>query len=94
MIDYFLIDYVFEMMYRRCPDFRAIVDNCPYTNEHIYEIDCHINDTVALDAFLKQMSDTTIFKLNWKHPYHLVVDGKPTLFGQLMSRYGLTKESL
>lgn len=61
MIDYFFIDYTFELLYQKNPSFKRIVDNNPYTNQHIFS--CGIND-IYTGQFENEWSDTHIFKLN------------------------------
>ena len=59
--DYFFIDYTFELLYQKNPSFKTIVDNNPYTNQHIF--DCRLNDTYH-GQFENEWADTHVFKLN------------------------------
>ena len=61
MLDYFFIDYTFELLYQKNPSFKRIVDGNPYTNQHIF--DCHLND-VYHGQFENDWADTHVFKLN------------------------------
>lgn len=85
IIDYLLIDYTFEMLYRKSSDFRKIVDETPYTNEHLYDLVSHLNDVVPVNQFFQSVSDTHIFKLTWRNKFSRKVEGKETLYGQIVS---------
>lgn len=61
MLDYFFIDYTFELLYQKNQYFKKIVDDNPYTNEHIF--DCRLNDTYH-GQFENEWADTHVFKLN------------------------------
>lgn len=69
MLDYFFIDYTFELLYQKNPSFKKIVDENPYTNQHIF--DCHLNEAYH-GQFEKEWADTRVFKLNRR----MVVDKK------------------
>lgn len=87
IIDYLLIDYTFEMLYRKSSDFRKIVDETPYTNEHLYDLVGHLNDVVPVNQYFQSVSDTHIFKLTWRNKFSRKVEGKDTMYGQLIDRY-------
>lgn len=61
MLDYFFIDYTFELLYQKNQYFKKIVDDNPYTNEHIF--DCRLNDTYH-GQFENEWAGTHVFKLN------------------------------
>ena len=61
MLDYFFIDYTFELLYQKNINFKSVVDGNPYIHQHIF--DCQINETFT-GQFKKEWSDTHIFKLN------------------------------
>lgn len=88
IIDYLLIDYTFEMLYRKSSDFRKIVDETPYTNEHLYDLVGHLNDVVPVNQYFQSVSDTHIFKLTWRNKFSRMVEGRDTLYGQLISCFG------
>jgi hypothetical protein len=86
IIDYLLIDYTFEMLYRKSPDFRRIVDDTPYTNEYLYELVGHLSDVAPINQYFSSVSDTHIFKLTWRNKFPRKVEGKDTMYGQLIDR--------
>lgn len=61
MLDYFFIDYTFELLYQKNPSFKRIVDDNPYTNQHIFS--CRLNETYH-GQFDNEWADTHLFKLN------------------------------
>ena len=61
MLDYFFIDYTFELLYQKNQYFKKIVDDNPYTNEHIYE--CQLNMNYQ-GQFENEWKETQFFKLN------------------------------
>lgn len=61
MLDYFFIDYTFELLYQKNPSFKKIVDGNPYTNQHIFS--CRMNETYH-GQFDNEWADTHVFKLN------------------------------
>lgn len=64
-----------------------IVDDTPYTNEHIYDLIGHLNDVAPVNQYFQSVSDTHIFKLTWRNKFSRKVDGQETLYGQLIDRY-------
>lgn len=88
IIDYLLIDFTFEMLYRKCSEFKELVDNVPYTNENLYDMVIHLNDTIPLNEYLNSFRDTYIFKLTWRKPFAKEIGGKSTIFGQLLYKIG------
>lgn len=67
ILDYLLIDYVFNMLYIKNNQFRTIIDNKPYTNEHVHDIQTLLNE--QYDSQFEKWDDTNIFKLNKKFRY-------------------------
>ncbi len=86
IIDYFLIDYTFEMLYRKCPDFRKIVDDAPFTNDDIYDLATHLNEVEPASQYFQSVSDTHIFKLNWRNRFQKKLNGEETIYGQLVNQ--------
>lgn len=67
MLDYFFIDYTFELLYQKNLSFKKIVDETPFSNQHIYTMTfCDI----IKSRFQEGSFDTSIFKLNRKSIVH------------------------
>lgn len=82
MVDYFFIDYTFELLYQKNPRFKQIIDGNPYTNQHIF--DCKINDTYQ-GQFENEWSDSHLFKLNRRN----VIDPlkKDSIYNRIIKKY-------
>lgn len=68
IIDYFLIDYTFTMLYIKNKQFKYIIDNHPYANEHIHDIQTLLDE--KYNGQFEKWNDTNIFKLNKKFKYN------------------------
>lgn len=64
IIDYFLIDYTFVMLYENNAEFKKIIDGRPYTNLHIHDLSLLLNK--PYNGLFEKWSDTHVFKLNKK----------------------------
>lgn len=65
MIDYFLIDYTFEMLYRKNKEFKAVIDGNRYSNQQMFSLFSRLNNLYN-EAWDKEFEGTTLFKLNWR----------------------------
>lgn len=64
IIDYFLIDYVFEILYRKNFEFKKCIDSTPYNQEQVYDLQKKLNSPYQkIKLFNKS---TYIYKLNRK----------------------------
>ncbi len=77
IIDYFLIDYTFVMLYENNAEFKKIIDGRPYTNLHIHDLSLLLNK--PYNGLFEKWSDTHVFKLNKKFkpldstpPHHVI----------------------
>lgn len=68
IIDYFLIDYTFVMLYIKNTDFRKIIDSRPFTNEHVHDIQTLLDE--KYNGQFEKWNDTNIFKLNKKFKHN------------------------
>lgn len=64
-IDYFLIDYVFELLYNKNSDFRKCIDTTPFHQEGIYELEEKLNSQYK-EGIKIFGNKTNIHKLNWR----------------------------
>lgn len=65
LINYWTMDYIFLLIYRKNKWIKEMMDNLPYNNEHPYFMQNHIND-VPTDEILDILSTQGIHKLSWK----------------------------
>lgn len=82
VIDYLLIDYIFQMMYEKCDAFRRLIDNQPRSSEYTYTLVNVLNEPYDADLFDK-WREQQIFKLNWR----LELKEGDTMFHYLENKY-------
>lgn len=64
MIDYLLIDYIFDLIYRKNDSFRRSVDTMPYTSPYLHQLLSEMNQPYDAEKFDRIKQETTVFKLN------------------------------
>lgn len=87
MIDYLLIDYIFDLIYRRNDSFRKSVDKIPYTSPYLHQLFSEMNQPYSAERFDRIQQETTVFKLNHRLSYYETADGKETLYGYLKNKF-------
>ena len=83
LIDYLLVDYVFLLIYQNIPKAKQLIDELPYNNPQIEELQNRMNDIcdqVNYQELINQ-PDTDFFKLSWRMNFEKKIDGKQTYFG-------------
>lgn len=80
IIDYLLIDYTFQMMYEKCPEFKQLIDSRPRTNEYTYALVEVLNEPY-LPSLWTTWKNQQFFKLSWKVR---IKDNDNTFFHHLM----------
>ena len=83
MIDYFLIDYIFDLVYRRNGSFRQSVDKTPCTSPYLHQLIFDMNKPYNAETFNRIQQKTTLFKLNYRLSFHETAGGQETLYGYL-----------
>ena len=91
MIDYLLIDYIFDLIYRKNDSFRKSVDTMPYTSPYLHQLLSEMNQPYNEEKFDRIKRETTVFKLNHRLSYYETADGKKTLYGHLKNKFLNTK---
>ena len=66
LIDYFLMDYCYELCYRTCPAAKAMLDRVPFNNVDVYFLAENLNCKYNPEEFNKIKQGTNIFKLSYK----------------------------
>ena len=80
MIDYFLIDYIFDLVYRRNGSFRQSVDKTLCTSPYLHQLIFDMNKPYNAETFNRIQQKTTLFKLNYRVSFH---ETAGTLYGYL-----------
>ena len=86
LIDYFLIDYVMLAGYNNIYGFKKLIDELPFNNQGIKELDKHFNDEHSEELLDNILSESTFFKLNWKRNYKKETNGRKTLYGYFLEK--------
>lgn len=86
MIDYFLIDYFFDLLYKKNEVFRKEVDSIPCTNPELHFLIGELNNPYNSDIFKKYLSETSVFKFNYRHKL-IIQTNKQTLYSYLTKTY-------
>ena len=91
LIDYLLVDYFFLLIYDSIPQARELIDNLPYNNLQIEELQNHMNLIYDEAAYrdLIYHSGTDFFKLSWRMNFKVESNGKQTYYNhnyKLMSQ--------
>lgn len=85
MIDYFLIDIFIYILYCEDKEIKQMIDKVALNNEHCIELENFLNSNI--DDIPNNLSNTSIFKLNWKLPKQEENNGEKTLFRKLLDEY-------
>lgn len=65
-IDYFILDYIFDILYKENEIIQEDIDKIPYTNENLHQINPILCDNYDEKLFAELTKDTYMFKLSWK----------------------------
>lgn len=81
-IDYLLIDYFIELLYRNVPSIKDTIDLIPENNLQRDEMAAAMNSAFSLELWEKFINSKTIFyKLSWRENWkEKTCDGAETLF--------------
>ena len=89
LIDYLLLDYFIRLVYNNLPEARSLIDNLPYNNEKIEELQARMNlafNQKEYDKLINE-SNTNFFKLSWRIPFdNEDKNGNMTYFGHFINR--------
>ena len=85
MIDYFLIDIFIYILYCEDKEIKQMIDQVEFNNEYCIELENFLNSNI--DDIPKNLSNTGIFKLNWKLSKQEENNGKKTLYRKLLDEY-------
>lgn len=66
LIDYFMIDYIFDLLYRKVPEIRIALDKIPMNNPNLHTLFPLIIEEFNQETYDSITNDTSFFKLNWK----------------------------
>ena len=87
LIDYLLVDYFILIVYNSIPKAKQLIDNLPYNNEQIEELQNRMNMEYDMDQFHELIchTNTYFFKLSWRMAFIKSFQGKLTYYGKFIS---------
>lgn len=87
LIDYLLIDYWLDMIYRHDEDFRKCVDSQPHTHPFIHSFVAMLGDEFNELQWEECIAETGLFKLDFRIDPPCVHEGRETVYGYLRRQY-------
>lgn len=83
-IDYFFIDYGIRMAYDECKPIRDSIDRYALQQDSLYSLVNSLSSIYTPERWDKIMQSGLFFKLNRRKEVQEQVDGKETIFGQMV----------
>lgn len=84
-IDYLLIDYFLDILYRENRLVKEMIDAIPYTNPNLHNLRIKFDNEFDKVQWDSMLSDTEIFKLTYKGKHSKQNDkGMPTFYGYIL----------
>jgi hypothetical protein len=87
VIDYGMIDYIIALGYDTNEQIAKLIDDAPFSNEHIHILLPMLNKPYNEEIFSNISGNTNLFKLSYKLKFEQSIDGKETLYGHLCKKY-------
>lgn len=92
LAEYFIQNVFIRALYDNNDDVKTIIDNIPYSNPCLYNLDTKLNDTFDEAEWNTLVKDTTFFKLSWKRKYSPIdKSGEKTFYGVLLQETDMNK---
>lgn len=85
VIDYVLMDYVFDLAYDGIPAFKKELDDCPINNENVWTLSPYLNTPYENFQYDKILKGTFLFKFSSRKP--LLLDAEGTVLKEIQKRY-------
>ncbi len=86
IIDYFLIDYCIELLYRNVDEVKNLIDNIKQSNTNDEKLIGYLDNQYDEILMNQIMQDTQIFKVTWKREY--ANNSEITFYKKLFDFYG------
>lgn len=87
LIDYLLVDYFMLVVYESFPQAKKLIDELPYNNSQIDDLQNIMNDCYDAEVYHKLINseDTYLFKLSWRMGFkEKTEEGKLTHYGSFI----------
>lgn len=87
-IDYFVFDYIIEVLYQRNDSFRSIVDNLKKQKKFTYELSLIINEPYNEEIMNDMLSNDYVYTLSYRKEYKkITAEGLKTNYAHLCNQY-------
>ncbi len=83
-IDYVMTDYVIALAYEDLPQCRELLDAVPINNARIEDMRPLLVSVYSENVYDELTRDTCFFKLTYKQDFPADINGRKTLYGQLL----------
>lgn len=96
VVDYLLLDYIFELAYETIPCVKNAIDALPDNNLRRNELIERLGEPYCADGFAEFINGETIFyKLSWKFGNKALKtpEGAITNYGHMLQEFGLEEEA-
>jgi hypothetical protein len=87
LIDYFLFDYFFEMLYVKNRKFKELIDITPLSNPNLHLMVDILNCPYDKDVFNTFIENTSVFKLTYRMKFMKTINNQKTLYGYIIDKY-------
>lgn len=88
LVDFLLVDYVFELAYRNSKLLKDIIDSREYNNEGIHASRYLFNDKCDVQMYNELIKNNQFLSLTWRFPYRITDEnGDLTYYGQLLKDF-------
>jgi len=87
LIEYFLIDYFFDMLYNKNSIFKQTVDSISYSNPKLHFFINELNKPFDENILEEYLNETSVFKFNYRNRFERQMNGKLTFYGFLVEKY-------
>ena len=88
IVDYVWMDYIFNMLYKKIPSIKKMIDSVPYNNPNIWILQTMVSKPYSEQEFKNIFADKSrfLYKLSYKDSIGIPLhdkNGTPTLLGRI-----------
>ena len=88
LVDFLMVDYIFELAYRNNTIVQEIIDRRPYDNEGIHSSRYLFNEKCDESVYQQLIKNNTFLSLTWRFPYRTNTgNGELTYYGRLLKDF-------
>lgn len=83
LIDFFLIDLFLELLYRKVPEVRSLIDKVQPNNIGVHELWARISLIYNEQDFDSFTRNADLYKLSWRTKVHSTINNELTVYGKI-----------